>query len=371
MKAEGIGLYIHIPFCKKKCNYCDFCSYPNISESVRTSYIKRLCEEISEYKKEPKIKLETVFFGGGTPTLLTASELMEIWSAVLDTFDTGSVSEFTLEANPGTVTREILSAFSDIGANRISIGLQSIHENELKKLGRIHTCEDFLASFELAREYFDNVSLDVMYGIAEQSFESFKRTLDFVSSLPVTHLSVYGLIIEEGTPFYKERKALLLPSEDEECDMYLFAAEKLAEASFSHYEISNYAKRGYECRHNLKYWQCEEYIGVGVAAASYFGNIRYTNSRDINEYLHFDGAKYNREYETPHKSTEYIMLSLRTRRGIVKEEFAGQFGKDALMRISSLAEKFKSGGYAVENDEAIYLTERGFYISNYVISELI
>ena len=205
MKAEGIGLYIHIPFCKKKCNYCDFCSYPNISESVRTSYIKRLCEEISEYKKEPKIKLEKVFFGGGTPTLLTASELMEIWRAVLDTFDTGSVSEFTLEANPGTVTREILSAFSDIGANRISIGLQSIHENELKKLGRIHTCEDFLASFELAREYFDNVSLDVMYGIAEQSVESFKRTLDFVSSLPVTHLSVYGLIIEEGTPFCQAR----------------------------------------------------------------------------------------------------------------------------------------------------------------------
>ena len=236
MKADAIGLYVHIPFCVKKCNYCDFCSYTSIDGSVRRDYLNAIIGEILSYKSKTKVNIDTVFFGGGTPSLLTAEEILLIWEAVLQTFDVSGLSEFTIEANPKTLRREMIPVYKKIGINRISIGMQSIHENELKKLGRIHNHREFLCSYELARENFENVSVDVMYGIPEQTEDSFRQTLDEVIALKPNHISVYGLIIEEGTPFYNERNTLRLPDEDTERNMYFTASRMLNEAGYSHYK---------------------------------------------------------------------------------------------------------------------------------------
>ena len=370
MKAEAVGLYVHIPFCKRKCNYCDFCSFSDITKEQREKYLDCLIAEIESYKKSPKLQIGTVFFGGGTPSLLEPYELSKICRAIYDSFTVNDGAEFTLEVNPKTLNEEKCKAYKALGVNRISMGTQSIRENELKKLGRIHTFSDFLDSYRLAARYFDNISVDLMYGIPGQTMESFGATLDEVISLFPKHISVYGLIVEEGTPFYKMRDRLDLPSEDEECDMYLFAAKKLSAAGYSHYEISNYALAGFECRHNLKYWQDEEYIGVGLSAASYLGQ-RYVNTKKFDEYLSGRGANYNREYEAPDCKTEYIMLRLRLSRGISLSHYKERFGEDFVSLRRELIEKLKSFGYLEYDKDTVRLTEKGFYVSNYIISELI
>ena len=370
MKADAVGLYVHIPFCKRKCNYCDFCSFSDIKKEQREKYIDCLIAEIRSYKKEPKIIVDTIFFGGGTPSLLEPQELSNICAAIYDSFSVTEGAELTLEVNPKTLSEEKCKAYKALGVNRISIGMQSIHENELKKLGRIHSFSDFSDSYRLAASYFDNLSVDLMYGIPEQTMESFGATLDAVISLLPKHISVYGLMLEEGTPFYSMRDTLDLPSEDEECDMYLLAAKKLGAAGYSHYEISNYAVEGFECRHNLKYWHAEEYIGVGLAAASYF-DLRYVNTKNFDEYLSGRGANYNREYEAPDCKTEYIMLRLRLSEGISLSHYKERFGEDFIPPRRELIEKYKSFGYLEYDKDTLRLTEKGFYVSNYIISELI
>ena len=370
MRADSVGLYVHIPFCVKKCNYCDFCSFTGVSAEQRALYITRLCEEIKSYKKEPKISVSSVFFGGGTPSLLEPFELKKICCAIYDSFILTEDAEFTLEVNPKTLSEEKCRAYKELGVNRISIGMQSIHENELKKLGRIHTFFDFLASYRLASEYFDNLSVDIMYGIPEQTEASLEATLDAVLALAPKHISAYGLIVEEGTPFYKMRNTLPLPTEDEEYGMYCKIAEKLSLSGYSHYEISNYAMADYKCRHNLIYWRDEQYIGVGVAAASYFGE-RFVNTKNFEEYLSASDARYNREYETPDCKTEYIMLNLRLDGGISLTEYRERFGEDFLLTRSAVVDKFKKHGYLEYNSDRLSLTEKGFYVSNSIISELI
>ena len=370
MRADRVGLYVHIPFCVRKCNYCDFCSFSDISQEQRELYITRLCEEIKSYKKEPRTSVSTVFFGGGTPSLLEPCELSKICDAIYDSFLVCEGAEFTVEVNPKTLNAEKCRAYKKLGVNRISIGLQSIHENELKKLGRIHTFSDFLDSYRLASEYFDNISVDLMYGIPEQTKASLEATLDTVLALEPKHISAYGLIVEEGTPFYKMRRSLPLPTEDEEYEMYLLIAEKLLRSGYSHYEISNYAKAGYKCRHNLIYWRDEQYIGVGLAAASYFGE-RFINTKNLDEYLYSSGANYIREYETPDCKTEYIMLNLRLSDGISLTQYMERFGEDFLLTRSAVVEKFKKHGYLECDSDRLSLTEKGFYVSNSIISELI
>ena len=220
------GLYVHIPFCLKKCNYCDFCSFDNLESTARDAYIEALIREIKSYKREEKLKLNTVFFGGGTPSLLTPLEFSIIAAAIEESFDLAALEEWTLEANPKTLTREKLLAYRSAGVNRISIGLQSIHENEMKKLGRIHNLADFENALSLTRSAgIDNINVDLMFGIPEQTKESFNKTLDYVLSLGISHISLYGLIIEENTPFGRMRDKLTLPSEDTEADMYFLAAK--------------------------------------------------------------------------------------------------------------------------------------------------
>ena len=374
MRADKIGLYVHVPFCFKKCNYCDFSSYAGLNPEVREAYINKLVSEISSYKRAEKIKVDTVFFGGGTPSLLSPLEFQKIAEEIYNSFDVSEKAEFTLEANPKTVTREKLSAYKSFGVNRVSLGLQSIHENELKILGRIHNFEDFKSAYEdVAAVGIENISVDVMYGIPEQTKESFAKTLDEVTALSPNHLSAYGLILEEDTPLYENRASYKFPSEDEECDMYYLACDKLGKIGYSHYEISNYALRGFESKHNLKYWTDSEYVGVGVAAYSYYNGVRFGNSRNIKEYLSADMKEYITESKiTPEdEAYEYAMLALRLSRGFSLPEYKERFGVDFTDGRSQKLKLYIKGGYLNLSDERISLTEKGFYVSNTILTDLL
>lgn len=375
MRTDGVGLYLHIPFCKSKCKYCDFASFPNMSSWDMEAYTGRICEELESYRKEEKIGVDTVFFGGGTPTLLPTYLFRRIVNKLRDVFDVSCDAEFTVEANPKTVSDDALSVYSDCGVNRISIGLQSIHENELKKLGRIHTYGDFLQSFELiAKHGFKNISVDLMYGIPDQTVSSFDKTLTEVLKLPITHTSVYGLIVEEGTPFFDMRDSLNLPTLDDECDMYYLAARRLGEAGFTHYEISNYSKgEQYRCNHNLKYWRDEEYIGVGLAAYSYFGGIRYGNSRNLDEYNRSSEGEYTEReaIDTEGEMYEYAMLRLRLSEGFSLEDYKRRFGVDFLRGREDLVKRLVGAGYLTAEGDRLALTESGFYLSNSILAELL
>ena len=374
MKTKPIGLYLHIPFCVKKCNYCDFCSYPGLNQEIRGEYISRLTKEILGYRREPKIPVDTVFFGGGTPSLLSPEEFSEICDAIDEAFEVVGDAEFTVEANPKTVNAEKLSAYISRGVNRISLGLQTIHENELKKLGRIHNFSDFIDAYNLVLESgITNVSVDIMYGIPEQTLDSFKDTLLAVLSLNPTHISVYGLILEENTPLWNDRDNLRFPSEDEECDMYYLAASLLGERGYSHYEISNYAKQGHRSRHNMKYWKTDDFIGVGVTAYSFFEGVRYGNLCDISEYISSDLKQYIKKEESNSSDLafEYVMLGLRTSDGISVEEYKRLFGTDFLSGRKEKIDRYIENGYMTVRGDCIALTEKGFYVSNTILVDLL
>ena len=372
METKPIGLYVHIPFCVRKCNYCDFASEA-LSVSKREKYIDSLLSEIESYKDE-NISVDTVFFGGGTPTSLDASELLKIIEKIKKCFDISGLREFTVECNPGTVDLEKLEALKSAGVNRLSFGVQSIHENELKILGRIHSYDDFLESYKLAKTVgFDNISVDLMYGIPEQTKETFAKTIDAIVALAPSHISVYGLIIEEGTPFFVSRDKLALPSEDDECYMYYYCAERLKTLGYEHYEISNYAKEGRRSLHNLKYWRDEEYIGLGLSAHSYYNGKRYFDPESFLEY--FDGlwAKYRRSENAfvGVDPFEYAMLGLRLSDGIDLSEYQNKFGSRFAEGKEKLVNDYIEAGLMTLADGRLSLTDKGFYLSNSILSDLL
>ncbi len=374
MKTDAIGLYVHIPFCLKKCNYCDFCSFDSLLREERVAYLSALIREIKGYKRDEKICVDTIFFGGGTPSLLEPEEFAILTESIFDSFYVLSDCEFTVEANPKTLTREKLLSFKSCGVNRISIGLQTIHENERKILGRIHNFEDFKTAYSLIKECgISNVGVDVMYGIPEQTKESFLETLDAVVRLSPSHISAYGLILEENTKFWEARDTLMLPDEDTECEMYYAACEYLSSCGYSHYEISNYAKVGFESRHNLKYWREESYIGVGVSAYSYFEGRRYGNTKDLNEYLTSEMTQYITDEAVGRDECayEYAMLGLRLSAGISLSEYKNKFGCDFILGRESRIKKYIDAGYMQNNGERLFLTEKGFYVSNAILAELL
>ncbi len=372
MTTDPIGLYVHIPFCIRKCNYCDFCSYKLDDFTKREEYIDALVKEISSYK-EKNISVDTVFFGGGTPSLLSDDELRKIMNSIKEAFDISPEAEFTVEANPKTLTRDKLSLYTELGVNRISLGLQSIHENEQKILGRIHNFDDFLNSYKLVRDAgIKNVNVDLMYGIPEQTQESFEETLRTVISLSPEHISLYGLILEEGTPFFDNRDKLSLPDEDAECDMYYLAARLLKEAGYLHYEISNYAKEGCESRHNLKYWRVKEYIGVGVSAYSYFDGKRYGNVGDVSEYISDTGKRVDVTIcDLEAVKYDYVMLGLRLHEGISLSEYKSLFGIDFLEEHRKKIEAYICAGLIEIRGDRLSFTERGFYVSNTILTDLL
>ena len=373
MTTDRVGLYLHVPFCVRKCNYCDFCSFNMSSVDWRDEYIDRLCEEILSYKGK-EIKINSIFFGGGTPSLLTAEEFERIVSTIRSTFCVLPDTEFTVEANPRTLDKQKLSAFVKHGVNRLSIGLQSVHENELKILGRIHNYEEFCDSYNLARQCgIDNINVDLMYGIPEQTMDSFRETLATILALKPEHISLYGLILEEGTLFFEKQGDLNLPCEDLECDMYYLACDMLRDNGYSHYEISNYALPGRECRHNLKYWRSQEYIGVGLSAYSYFDEKRYGNVDDPREYFHKKSVKYDQIESIDYAKSqyEYVMLRLRLAEGFSLIDYKERFGVDFLLGREDIISRLMSAGYINIVDDRIFLTEMGFYISNSIINEFI
>ena len=363
--SDPIGLYVHIPFCVRKCNYCDFCSQPPKGDMI-DRYFDRILHELDGYRRTPRISIDTVFIGGGTPSILPHGYMSRLFEMLRDTFDISDNAEITVEINPGTVTREKAEEYKSLGINRISLGLQSIHENELKILGRIHTFADFEEAFNLLRSLgFANIGVDLMYSIPEQTVESFTETVDRVIAMGPEHLSVYSLILEEGTPFGDAPDALSLPTEDEECNMYDIARLRLAAAGYTHYEISNYARAGYECKHNLKYWKCREYIGIGAAAHSFFEGARYGNTRDLLEIVR--DPEYTDDGD---REGEFVMMHLRLRSGLPLCEFEARFGYSFLDAHRSAVDFFLRQGVMVHENDHLALTERGFYLSNTIMVEL-
>lgn len=374
MKTDSIGLYVHIPFCKKKCNYCDFCSYSDLDAETKNSYINALIAEINSYKRSDKISIDTIFFGGGTPSLLSVDEFFKITDSIYDAFDVSSDTEFTVEANPKTVTEEKIKAFKSCGVNRISLGLQSIHQNELKILGRIHTFEDFKTAYNIVLNAgIANISVDVMYGIPEQTPLSFEKTLAEVVALRPTHISSYGLILEEETPFWQIKDSLDLPSEDEEADMYFFACEFLSKRGYRHYEISNFALDTYRSRHNLKYWQNKEYIGVGVSAYSYFNGTRFGNCGSIHKYLSENAKEYvtKENIDSESEKYEFVMLALRLDDGFSLSEYSSKFNSDFFLGREQKINEYISLGYMKLSGDRLMLTDKGFYISNTILTDLL
>ena len=368
-----LGLYVHIPFCIKKCGYCDFCSFPGSDGTKMIAYVDELCRRLVCRAPDCQGRqVDTLYFGGGTPTLLPLSCLEEILDTVRAQYTLTEDCEVTVECNPATADVAYLSALRRMGVNRLSIGLQSAHEEELRLLGRAHTVSDFEQVFADAREAgFDNVSADLMYGIPEQTVESLRESIEFLCALSPEHISAYGLKIEEGTSFWRHRDRLSLPDEDTEYEMYLLLIQILKEHGYNQYEISNFARKGRESKHNLRYWQGKEYLGFGVAAHSYFGGERFGNSRDLSAFLRGENIVSERVAISPEEQDrEFLMLRLRLTQGISLSEFAERFGKPLQQVYPPLADLIRAG-YMQEQNGYLSFTPSGFFVSNTILAQLL
>ena len=369
-----IRLYVHIPFCVQKCLYCDFLSWHDSREN-QARYVQALCREIRACRGRYPARISSLFFGGGTPSVLEPGHMAEIMEALAEVFSFELDSEMSIEANPGTVNLEKLKTYEKIGLNRISFGLQSAHNEELKALGRIHTWEEFLESYDLARQAgFDNINVDLMSGIPDQTLASWQKTLSRVLELAPEHVSAYSLIVEEGTPFAQRK--LNLPEEEEERRMYEMTAEMLGSQGYRQYEISNYALPKRECAHNMGYWTREDYLGLGLGAASLFESQRWNNTDSMEEYLEKserpEEIQVCREKLSVREQMEETMfLGLRMTEGIERERFQEEFGisveevyGDALRRLEGL-------GLLQADRGRLYLTRKGISLSNQVFVEFL
>ena len=374
---KEIGIYIHIPFCVSKCAYCDFYSLPERCQSaeLRKRYVKALVRQFDHAKKKyGELAVSTVFIGGGTPTVLSTELLTELITALKCRFDLTRNTEFTVEANPKTFDKEKLTALLRCGVNRLSIGIQSANENELKAIGRIHTFEEAKAAFDLTRRSgFDNISVDLMYGLPYQTEASFLNSVREIIKLSPEHVSVYGLQLEEGTPLYKQKDNLPFPTEEESVSMYSKAINLLAENGYYRYEISNFAKRGSESKHNLGYWSQKEYLGFGAGAYSFFDNTRFSTEADVTAFCEcedFDSLITVDEVLTDEdKAKEFVMLSLRLTEGFaVKELFDRTRNAEFILKK---CEPFINGGYLKNENGRLFFTEKGFNVSNTILSEIL
>ena len=378
MKKKPIELYIHIPFCVKKCDYCDFLSFRALS-SVHEAYVQQLIREIraqSCYCTDCQVV--SVFIGGGTPSLLEPSCISRIMETVFSCFQVEPEAEITIEANPGTLLGKKLPVYRQCGINRVSIGLQSADNTELKNLGRIHSFEEFLKSFQSARMAgFTNINIDLMSGIPGQTLESWKNTLKKVTMLKPEHISAYSLIIEEGTPFYESEEIhKKIPNEEADREMYQFTKEILAENGYDRYEISNYALKGKECIHNLGYWSGVPYIGFGLGASSYFEGIRFSNERNLEHYKKEPYVPFmmREDYTVlsqKDKIEEFMFLGLRKRAGISKKEFRECFHKNIMDVYGEVISKYEKIDLLewIKNGEMLRLTDAGIDVSDYIFCD--
>lgn len=384
---KTLGIYIHIPFCVRKCDYCDFLSAPAGKETME-SYVKALIKEIELSKdKMEEYLVDTVFVGGGTPSILEEKLICHVISVLKNNCNLADEYEMTIECNPGTVTEEKLLAYKNAGVNRLSFGLQSADNAELKSIGRIHTYEKFLESYKLAVKCgFDNINIDLMSALPGQCVETYKATLEKIIRLNPKHISAYSLIVEEGTKMYQrveEAKAKgesTLPDEDEERKMYYLTKTMLEEAGFERYEISNYAKKGFKCRHNMGYWKRKNYIGFGIGAASLYKEERYSNISDINIYMEemlkdsctLKSIEVNvQKLSKQEQMEEFMFLGLRMMSGVSIQKFEEQFSEKYEEIYGDVSEKLVKKGLLEQRGEYIKLTERGVDVSNYVMSEFL
>lgn len=410
---RDLSIYIHIPFCVRKCLYCDFLSFVMSSGEIK-SYVNYLLREIKEqsifYRDHQVV---SVFLGGGTPSLLSGKETGCILQAVRDNYRITQGAEITVECNPGTVTVEKLRNYITVGINRLSIGLQSAQDEELARIGRIHDYETFLETYGAARTAgFQNINIDLMAALPGQSIESYQRSLELVTALSPEHISAYSLILEEGTPLYDRRRHYHFPTEDEDREMYQLTKAYLGERGYQRYEISNYAKPGYACRHNQVYWQRGDYVGFGLGASSMVRNVRWSMPAALEEYkdyvecmqenmrmaqnamVHITCQKNGRDHmpaesrqqddSLPYERfpgaqlltrqeqmEEYMFLGLRMMCGVSCQTFAEQFGQQMEAVYGAVIDKFVRQGLLVKEDGYVKLTEKGIDVSNYVMAEFL
>lgn len=358
------GLYIHIPFCERKCNYCDFTSFAG-KESIAGEYCERLISEIEAY---PKYNVSTVYFGGGTPSSIDESLICRVLEKAADRFCIDSDAEITIELNPASAIGEKLKAYKKAGFNRISMGAQSFNDKELAALGRLHSASDIYTAYELIRENgFDNVSLDLMFGLPDQTAEKLCESIDRLIALSPEHISCYGLKIEENTPFYTlaEQNRLSLPDDDEFADLYDLVCEKICSAGYDQYEISNFCRNGRYSRHNSHYWRCGEYIGIGLGASSYLNGVRSKNTGNILTY----SKKTEEILSLNDMMSEFVILGLRMAKGISISEFKKRFERDIFDVFASQLKKHAS--FIKRNGDNLYLGRKAFYVSNAILADFL
>ena len=365
------GLYVHIPFCARKCRYCDFVSFADSADKA-DAYLDALEKEAAEYAG---MKFDTVFIGGGTPSVLRANQLERLFNIINSTFKITSDAEFSIEVNPGTLDADKIAAIVNGGVNRVSIGVQSFNDNELAAIGRIHTADEAVRAVnEIHRAGIKNINVDLMTSIPEQTAESLMNSLKVAVSLPVTHISAYSLILEEGTPLYNDYESGMFDpvSDDEDRDNFDMLLKCLSEHGFDRYEISNFAKPGYECHHNIKYWECREYVGLGLAAHSYLDKKRFYNTSDLNKYLrgnfHSDDSLI---LDCADMMSEFMMMGLRMTCGVSEKEFLERFGEKIENIYGKQLEKFARSGFMEYKNGRYSLTSRGMDVSNSVMCEFI
>ena len=371
------GLYLHIPFCKSKCRYCDFCSFPHPKDETVNRYVDALVAEIEEgrlrltnhYGTPPTI--DTVYFGGGTPTLLPLPLWNKIMEAIHTRFLLSHDAEITAECNPATADIEYLRSLRTLGINRLSIGAQSMNDGELRQLGRLHKSEDVVRAVSEARTAgFDNLSVDVMFGIPDQTLNTLRQTLEALTALSPKHISVYGLQIEEGTYFGRHASELALPDEDTEGAMYADTLDFLSRKGLPQYEISNFACPGFESRHNFKYWRRHDYLGLGLAAHSCLGDLRFSNTESMEDYL-----SARKEADVQHISAhdvlcEKIMLGLRLAEGLDLSALARDYG-DAVYDYRKAFSPFIARNLMQEADGRLFFTREGMYVSNAILADVL
>lgn len=367
-----LGLYIHIPFCKAKCAYCDFYSLAH-SEEKMDAYMAALLRHLEEVApRAAGMQVDTVYFGGGTPSYLGAARLCRILQTVLRRYDVARDAEITLEANPDSAGDwKELRRLRRAGFNRLSLGVQSTDDALLRRIGRVHTYEQVQQAVKAARQAkFTDLSLDLIYGLPGQTMEDWQRTLADAVALGPEHLSCYGLKLEEGTPLWQQRQTLTLPDDDAQADMYLYTVAALGEMGYEQYEISNFAKPGKASRHNLKYWNMEEYAGFGPGAHSDFGGVRYGYVRDIDSYIAGKLVLSESENDsTLARDYEYVMLSLRTAAGIDRQTFEKRY-RQRFQPMETLFEQYEKAGLALPTEGGWRLTPKGFLVSNSIIAAL-
>lgn len=377
---SNLGLYVHFPFCLKKCKYCDFLSFENGNDDDFELYAKAVVSELSRWREKLEdYEIDTIFFGGGTPSLLSKESMDIVIDAIYRNFNISEHLEFTVESNPKTLNTEKLSYYIDAGINRLSIGVQSLNDRILNFLGRVHSVKDFYQNYNDAREAgFKNINLDIMFSIPHQSYEDWMLTLEEVLSLKPEHISFYSLKFEESTIFYEMLNSGKIVENDEDQDrkMYWEAVNRMKKDRYIHYEISNAAALGYQCKHNLKYWSMDEYLGIGAGAHSYLKGERFSNETNLNKYIENANNKVDTRVSIHTNSkedniSEFVFTGLRKIDGISKKEFKELFGMSFENVFHEQIEELILGNWVEISQDKIRLTNQGMDVSNYIMSKLI